>query len=133
MIDNNKTDLSADPSVEQCNKENTSKNKPAPFVAQGFLENNYYFYVKKIDRIVSIKSNQFKQRYLLKLARIDYWREHFRTFDKRNKSGVDWNEAEISLMTQCYDRGEFQGAAIRTRTVRQYSPGVCLAKNIEVA
>jgi hypothetical protein len=131
-MNNNKTDLSVDPSIDLCNKKNAAKT-PAPFMAQGFLENNYYFYVKRLDRIVSIKSNQFKQRYLLKLASIEYWREHFGTFDRRKQSGVDWNEVEISLMTKCYEFGEFKGAAIRTRAIRHPAKVVSSAKNVEVA
>lgn len=132
MINNKRTDLSMDPSIDLCNKEKTTK-IPSPFEAQGYIENSYYFYVKKIDRIVRIKSNQFKQRYLLKLARIEYWRNHYGTTDRRKLSGVDWNEAEIELMTACYEIGEFQGAAVRTIAVREYTSNVCLAKNVEEA
>ncbi len=132
MINNNKTDLSVDPSTALSTSNKATKH-PAPFVAQGFIENNYYFYVKNIDRVVAIKSNQFKQRYLLKLARIDYWREHYGSNDKRKQSGVDWNQAEIELMTKCIDRGEFQGARVRVRAIRKYDGKVCMAKNVKEA
>jgi hypothetical protein len=125
------TDLSVDPSADRC----TSKKNltPTPFTPQGFMENNYYFYVKKIDRVVVIKSNQFKQRYLLKIARINHWREHFGTLDKRKSSGVNWNNVEIELMTACYDVGEFQGATVRIKAMRKYTDDVCMAKNVKEA
>jgi hypothetical protein len=128
-MNSNETDLFIDPSIEKSTLKNTSK----PFIVKGFLENNYYFYVEKLDRIVNIKSNQFKQRYLLKLANIEYWREHFGTGDRRKKSGVDWNEVELRLMSQAYEYGEFKGAAIRTRALRHPSKIASFAKNVEVA
>jgi hypothetical protein len=131
MINKQETDLSVDPSIDLCPSQ---KNKKiTPFTAQGFIDNCYYFYVRKINRVVAIKSNQFKQRYLLKLARIDYWRENFGTRDKRKPSGVNWNDAEIELMTACYDKGEFKGAVVRTRAIRKYSDDISIAKNVEGA
>lgn len=89
--------------------------------------------MKRIDRVVTIKTNQFKQCYLLKLAPIEYWRELYATTDKRIRYGIDWNQAEIELMTKCFDKGEFQGAAVRTRAVRHSAKNIFLAKNVEAA
>jgi hypothetical protein len=86
-----------------------------PFKAIGHIGNSYYFFVERMNSVISVKTNQFKQRYMLKLARIDYWREHFGTTDKRYASGVNWNDVEISLMTECYEFGDFQGAKGRAR------------------
>ena len=90
---------------EQLHLKTTEK----PFSAQGYTDNCYFFYIKNISRVINIKTNQFRQQHLLKLANINYWREHFPTTDKRFKSGVDWNNVELQLMSDCYKVGEFQG------------------------
>ncbi len=97
------------------------KTTEKPFVAQGYTDNCYFFYIKNIDRIINLKTNQFKQPHLLKLANINYWREHFPTTDKRFKSGVDWNEVELQLMGACYEVGEFQGAIYKKRKAAHHA------------
>jgi hypothetical protein len=133
-MNNKKTELSVDPSIALFNNQNIAE-KPSehPFYAQGFLRNNYYFYVKEIDDVVMIKSNQFNQHYLLQLADIDYWRSHYGSVHKRCKSGVDWNAVELSLITKCRNRGQFQGAAVKDKAIQCSSGEVSLAKNIKEA
>ena len=129
---NNKTDLSVDPSIAPCGKQSLTKT-PLPFTAQGYFKNNYYFFVKEKNRVISIKSHKFTQSNLLELARVSYWREFYGTEDKRFKSGVNWNDVETDLVEKCLAAGEFQGARIRSRIIRGSVQAATPAKSTEVA
>jgi hypothetical protein len=125
-MNNDNIDLYSDHSTAVC-----SEKSACPFSIRGFIGNTFFFYVKDLDRVVSIKSNQFRQNHLLKIANINYWREHFGTDDKRKKSGVDWNEIELQLMSLSYEKGEFEGAVMRTKVIRYPSSVATMAKNVK--
>lgn len=82
------------------------------FTPMGFRGPNYYFYVKKLNQVVAVKSGQFKQRWLLRIADLIWWQSQHETKDKRFTSGVRWPDVEADLIEQCNAVGVFNGIAV---------------------
>ena len=80
------------------------------FTALGYLNSNYYFFVKGLNLPVKLKAGQFKAKELIRIAPLEYWQTQYPTSDKRKKFFVEWSEVAIDLMGQCHKAGIFQGA-----------------------
>lgn len=88
---------------------NSAKN--TLFKPMGFRGPNYYFYVRKLNQVIAVKSGQFKQRWLLRIADLSWWQSQYKTEDKRFVSGVRWSHVEADLIEKCHEVGEFNGIA----------------------
>lgn len=80
------------------------------FTVLGYLNSNYYFFVKGLNLPVKLKAGQFKANELIRIAPLEYWQKHYATSDNRKKFLVDWSVVAIELMGQCHKVGVFQGA-----------------------
>lgn len=80
------------------------------FIPLGFSNSNYYFFSLVLNLTVKIKAGQFKPPYMFKLAPLNWWQENYKTNDRRSNTGVSWALVANDLMSQCHNKGNFQGA-----------------------
>jgi len=115
---NQLTDLNVDQHIALCSDDKNTTKTLSPFWCCGYFDckkaggssRKYYFYSQSDDAVHSFTANNLTSLNLLELAKIDYWRTHYGTTDKRCKYCVDWDQARLELISACSDIGEFKGA-----------------------